>query len=338
LSLVDQNVVANLNSVILKPTGLCNAACTFCYATDFVKKAKSTDYFSDEYKKYIERNNVKNIILTGGEVTLLRNFLTEICEYCTTKNISISLVSNMIDIIKDFSYWEGFFKKYDKLHLTASYQIDLARRNKNNQNISQSEFLSFVKWYRTEIKKRLLVISVVNDDNENSALDNVLLAKEHDYVVSLERQIKIGRASSEYLYPKYYRLLSKIIDLGLWEYEKHTASLVEKGLYHQKYCNFFCKVPVPVIYTNNNNELVETCCDQISTTSYSLEDYMKTSALQKECLLCKYYNMCQGCHITRKSLQQCIENKKITLDDYCEDVKSSLKDLENKLLNIRGNI
>jgi hypothetical protein len=162
------------------------------------------------------------------------------------------------------------------------------------------------------------------------------MAKQYNYTLSIERQIGIGRADSEYLPLDYFKLLSKIIDLDLWENEKHLALFVQCGLYDLHYCNFYCKKLVPVIYINKNDKLVETGCDHLSTTIYDYRDYVKTPKLSKECAFCKYCNLCQACHITRKNIINLINTNKIDISSYCTEMKKVFEEFENKINSLRG--
>jgi len=335
-NLIEQDIVTNQKSVILKPTGLCNANCKFCYASNFSENCKSIENFDTKFKSYIENKQIRNVILTGGEITLVPKFLEEICNYADKNNISISLVSNMIEILKNVEHWQDFFKKHEKLHLTASYQTDNQRSNFTGEKISEIDFINFAKWYRKELNKRLLVISVVNDENENKILENIYLAKECKYVSSIERQIGIGRAKYEYSPLKYFKLLNKIIDMGMWQYEKHLRLLVQSGMFGVHYCNFYCKQMVPVIYIDKNENLVETFCDHLSTTKFSYKDFVIEKDIKKECAFCKYRNLCQACHITRKNINSQIANGQIDISIYCKELKDELKKLENNILQIRG--
>ena len=335
-NLIEQDIAANQKSVILKPTGLCNAACKFCYASEFSNNCKSVENFDAKFKNYIEDRSIQNVILTGGEITLVPRFLEEICNYADQNNISISLVSNMIEILRHLSYWQDFFKRHEKLHLTASYQTDNQRSNFIGEKISETDFTNFATWYRKELNKRLLVISVVNDENENKILENLQLAKEYKYVVSIERQIGRGRAKYEYSPLKYFKLLNKILDMNMWQYEKHLRLLIQSGMFGVHYCNFYCKQMVPVIYIDKNNNLVETFCDHLSTTKFSYKDFVNEESLKKECPFCKFRNLCQACHITRKNINLQIHNGQIDISIYCEELKNELRKLEDNILRIRG--
>lgn len=332
----EQDIVAGEQSVILKPTGLCNANCKFCYAINFINKAKSVDYLDEKFIKYIEDNSIKNIILTGGEITLVPTFLNELCEYAKKKDITVSLVSNLIEIVNNRNYWKNFFIKYPKLFLTGSYQTDTERCDKVGKKLNQEDFLNFVEWYNKRLKKHLLIIAVLNDNNENSILTDLYLAKKYKYTLSIERQIGVGKADSEYLPLKYFKLLNKIIDLGLWKYEKHLRLFVQCGLFDLHYCNFYCKKMVPVIYLNKRNELIVTGCDHLSTTNNDITLYTKTTPLKKECIFCKYYNLCQGCHITRKNIKDYEKNNFLNTSIYCEEIKKVFEEFEKKIINIRG--
>lgn len=333
----EQDIVASNNSVILKPTGLCNAKCKFCYAVNFSKNAQSVDRLEEQFVSYVEKNNISNIILTGGEVTLVPNFLKELCEYADKNDITVSLVSNLIEIINK-EEWKCFLSEHPKLFLTGSYQLDDLRRDNKGEKISIDSFIDFVHWYIQALNKKMLVISVLNYDNEENIIENVKLAKEIGYISSIERQIKVGRAEKEYLPLDYFKILNKIIDLNLWEYEKHLSLFVQCGLFKLFYCNFYCKRMVPVIYLNRENKLVETYCDQLSTTKYDYRDYLKVPLLKKECAFCKLYDLCQGCHLTRKNMKDGIDNGDIDLEKYCKNFKKTILELETKIKTIRGEL
>lgn len=336
-NLTEQDIVSNEKSVIIKPTGLCNAACKFCYAVDFAKNAMSVDYFDEKFILYIEENDIKSIILTGGEITLVKNFLKEACIYAEKHDMSVSLVSNLIDIINNRAYWEKFFIEHPYLFLTASYQVDTQRQDITGNMIPLDKYLDFVNWYSKTLNKRLLTISVLNTENEDTILENLKLAKKYGYICSIERQIGIGRASDKEYFPlSYYKVLNKIFEENLWKYEKHTRLFVEAGMYDVKYCNLYCKRMVPVIYINKNNELVETFCDHLATTKFDYRDYIKTKPLTKQCYFCKYYNLCQGCHITRYNLKNIYNETEENISIYCTELKKELQKLETNVMEIRG--
>lgn len=105
------------------PSYLCNSRCSFCYLSD---EQLSSDEKTDlgRFIEVIDTLNVDGVELYGGEVTLLpEGYVREIIHICKEKEISLSVVTNLIKVP------EWLTDQTLDFELTVSYDHTVRRNN-----------------------------------------------------------------------------------------------------------------------------------------------------------------------------------------------------------------
>ena len=88
-----------MNTLVIFFTYQCNYKCPYCILnTDKINIPDNCFVWSNESKskcfQHISDNNIKNIIIMGGEPLLYPNEVIDIVEFCNINNIKLSITSN----------------------------------------------------------------------------------------------------------------------------------------------------------------------------------------------------------------------------------------------------
>ncbi|MEG1313617.1 MAG: radical SAM protein, partial [Bacilli bacterium] len=98
-----------IESLLLEITNRCNKKCSFCYS-NFESNGCDVDWATLENElRYMKENQIDEVVLSGGEPLLCRNFEEVLCTlYNHKKNITIlsngiALSNHNINLISEYN-------------------------------------------------------------------------------------------------------------------------------------------------------------------------------------------------------------------------------------------
>lgn len=286
--------------LIIKPTNKCNFACSFCSSPD-ISDAK---FNIQILKKYILQNDVSQIIVNGGDPLMMDpSFYIQLISFLDQNNLEdiyISITSNFWDFYIQPNKWIDVFKN-KRIGLITSFQYGKGRYLANGQLFTQQLFLKVQDKYYNYFDRYLDFISVVTKQNQQFALDNVLLAKKLNVECKLNGAFQSGRQQEMYPLDKLHKMYLEILkqDLSKWQY--NTKNLI--NFFHNKptqcpLSNRKCIETIRCMQANMNISMCPSLDDDFIFDSTIFKYY------QSKCHMCEYFMICNGCMKRIRDLQQ----------------------------------
>lgn len=319
--------------LIIKTTGRCNFACEFCSAGDMHVKHPVDGKVPQKIKDLILNMKPTAIIITGGEPLLVEpEYYYELHELAP--ECFISPTTNM----------KAFYLNPEKFapllnekwfNITTSFQYGYKRKWDKNTVYTEEMFLKVLDCYSAYVpnKKLPTFISVIDESNEDTAIDNVLLAKRLGTVCKLNRAIGVGFQDSAYQRYKMMKIYMDIIDMGLEDYEWNCASRKQSKCPYN--VNHACDSTIRCVSIDPDGNLHASTCDEqlsmgieipqdklIMNTKVPIYNHIDyKDFVTPNCAICELFNLCNGCNINRREAK---------LDpNYCEEMKK----LESRIIN-----
>ena len=333
--------------LIIKPTERCNFKCTFCSSTDITddkEKILDLDYIFKFLKRY---PNTSTIIVNGGDPLMMKpEYYWKIIEHLDKFNLptSISLTTNLWPFYKNPDKWKELFN-HRRVGITTSFQYGGGRLKGDLSEFTEEDFWKCSNAMLEHVGYRPDFISVITEENEDRAIDNVLLAKRMgvecklNYAFSSGTPIKfkniiMGQKGKPYMLAKIYKIYVKIAKMNLTNWEFNTKQMIKRL-----------------------NNIHTTCpqtrdCDQGIRTLQPSGDYYSCGAfgddreysinfeeemggkflpplnkpelynLKQSCFTCPMYKICNGCKKTITDLK-----RYDLVEEHCKMMKDNAKDI-----------
>lgn len=326
--------------LIIKPTEACNFKCTFCSSTDIAEdKAARLDL--DYIWKFLERYpNTNTIIVNGGDPLMVPpDYYWEIINWLDARNYntSISFTSNLWAFYKNPEKWTALLK-HPRLGVTTSFNYGETRRVTKEQNYTEELFWEVSNMFLKHIGYRPDFISVITEENEATAIDNVLLAQKMNVECKLNYAMASGIQSRPYQLSKIYETYIEIYELGLWKWEFNTKQMMNRLNGVGTCCPQNRKCDSGIRALNPMGDYYSCGAmgdDRIYPISFQKEmsgefitplaNRIELLAMKDECLTCPMFDICNGCKKT-------IRDQKIhkMVEDHC----SLMKKLAPRIIEI----
>lgn len=277
--------------LIIKPTSKCNFNCNFCSAK--LLNIKHSTNVPSVLKDYIKELNPSDLIITGGEPLMIPKEYYE--ELLSLGDWNISLTSNLGIFYKNPDYWTPLLKN-DRIGVITSFQYGNDRID-GNDVYTEEQFIKVINLFEEKIGYKPNFITVISEENEDKALDHILLAKRLGIKCKLNGILPMGLSKSYYPRYKMMNLYIKIIEMGLEDYEINCSER------HLGKCNFntnlSCKDNIRACYVDFNNQLHKCFCEDLLAEGF--EGEYDNSYINDKCLTCELCRLCNGCMKTRLS-------------------------------------
>ena len=304
--------------------------CQFCSASNLDTHDMSKDDVCRVIDSLNEKFAVKSISLEGGEPTSIGiKAFTEIVEEVSKRYPdigSIGMTTNLWNFYKRPEVWTEIFR-HPLLDICTSFQYGNKRRFSETKILDEQTFRRMYDLFKTQVGKPLPFISVIDEDNEDSVLKTVLLAKELNTSCKINPTLPQGRSTVYYPIHKMIEKWADIICSGLGQYEDNCRYLIDavKGNTTSLSCPF--NHNCTTLYACDNLGRLTTCSiyrDYHSTVKFYDKKIMNPkkdpfmSVLKPECYTCDKFDICNGCrvHIGATKTYSDVET-------HCESVKQS---------------
>jgi radical SAM protein with 4Fe4S-binding SPASM domain len=299
--------------LIIKPTEACNFKCSFCSSTDITEdKAARLDL--NLIWQFLERfPNTNTIIVNGGDPLMVPpDYYWEIIKWLDDHKYktSISFTTNLWAFYKNPDKWAELLR-HERLGVTTSFNYGETRRITKDQNYTDDIFWKVSDTCLEYIGYRPDFISVITEENEDSAIDNVRLAKEMGVECKLNYGMASGIQSSPYQLSKIYKTYVEIYELGLWPWEFNTKQMMNRLNGNSTCCpqNRSCDSGIRALNPMGD---YYSCGAMGDDRMYPIkfEKEMKGEfitplanrpellSMKEECLTCPMFEICNGCKKT----------------------------------------
>jgi organic radical activating enzyme len=300
--------------LIIKPTSSCNFNCSFCAASDLTIK-HSPNHVPDKIKETILALKPDTIIVTGGEpLCCSPEYYNELLQIY---DCNISLTTNLKDFYLHPDKWSELFKN-PCVHVCTSFNYGNTRCWSENDIYTEEKFKTVMNLFKDKIGYMPLFLAVIDNDNEDTYLKHVHLAKELGTTCRLNNALKIGRQGKHYPRYKIFQKWLDIIEMDLEEYEMNCSE--RKSGRCPINTNLMCSSCIRSIYLDVNDNIRSSDCEDKLNKGIENEPINK-SPITDNCVCCELYRICNGCDINREEAKVCPE--------YCFEM---LK-LKDKIIN-----
>lgn len=310
--------------LVIKPTNSCNFRCSFCSSCDIpaaiLPAAKVIDFVKSS------KEPVTTIIVNGGDPLMMDpQFYWDIITFLDSIEASttISFTTNLWGWYQDPAKWHDLFSN-ERIGIGTSFQYGPGRYLADGTPFDETLFLQVQNKFKAEFGTYVDFISVITDENESFAIKNVELAKQLNVQCKLNPAVCSGRQSSMYSRVKIYSIYLALFKAGLSTWEYNCLNLKNYFTGKSTTCPLGTKLCLNTIRCLGPDATLATCPNLDDNKIYDSSKYI---FYKNECLLCEYFNLCNGCY------KQVYDLK--TKDDgsSCSDLKAIYSELAKIILN-----
>jgi len=317
--------------LIIKPTELCNFKCTFCSSTNLVEN-KASRLSLERIFTFLERFPETNtIIVNGGDPLMLPpDYYWKVIEHLDSKDLpaNLSFTTNLWDFYKRPDKWTELLK-HRRMGVATSFNYGGTRLIAEGRPLTEEIFWEISDLFKERVGYRPDFISVITEENEDLAIDNVRLAKKMGVECKLNYAMASGRESRPYQLSKIYKIYLEIVEQGLEGHEYNTKQMLRRLRGGATSCpqNRDCDATIRCLQPEGDYYSCGAFGDD-KEYSIDFEKEMKgelqrplnndsdISMLKIECLSCPMFSICNGCKKTVRDMKEAQ-----MVEDHCRLMK-----------------
>lgn len=330
--------------LIIKPTELCNFSCTFCSSTHIAahkKERLSHDHIFDFLTRFPQ---TRTIIVNGGDPLMVEpDYYWKIIDFLEEKNMPtvLSFTTNLWAFYKNPDKWKPLFLEKNRVYVGTSFNYGTTRRVTPSVIFTEELFWKCSDAMLDHIGYRPGFISVITEENEATALDNVRLAKRMGVECKLNYAMASGAQGKPYLLGKVYRLYLDVFKEGLAEWEFNTKQMTTRlhgigtacPLLRDCDSTIRCLQPGGTYYScgafgddhfEDKGKYQIDFKKEVKEGQFftPLKEHQEMQRMKDECLTCPMFAICNGCHKTIK------DYKKLGLvEEHCKIMKGNADEI-----------
>lgn len=328
--------------LILKPTEACNFKCTFCSSTS-IATSKRSILDLEKVFEFLERfPNTSTIIVNGGDPLMIpAEYYFRIIEHLDAHDLraNLSFTTNLWSFYLRPAQWSPLFR-HPRVGVATSFNYGETRRITKDRVFTEEIFRKVSNKFNDEIGYRPDFISVITDENEDTAIDNVRLAKDMGVECKLNYAMASGIQGKPYVLSKIYKLYLEVYRLGLMPWEFNTKQMVKRISDNATVCpqnrdcdsGIRCLQPDGDYYScgafgDDKEYAIDFNREMLSSqTLQPLKEASELTSLKSECFTCPMFDICNGCRKTVRDLKQ-----HALVEEHC----SLMKTLAPQILDLR---
>lgn len=308
--------------LIIKPTGKCNFACSFCSAKN-LKEIKHFTSVTTELKTLLAELHPHTLIFTGGDPLLCPpSFYNELLNLGTW---NLSFTTNLKDYFNNPEKWIDLFLN-PRVSVGTSFQYGDGRRWDKDTIYNEQMFRTVFEKFKSDIGYSLRFISVIGNNNEKFALKHIELAKELGTKCKLNQVMPLGNSTEFYPLHKMAEIWLQIYEKGLSQWLDHDMALHKGG------CGLnvrrLCKSTIRAVqFLEDGTYQLSQCEDDLSKIPIEVLSDAKCPVVSQEqialnqcicsdCVCCELFNFCNGCKQQREL------NKRVP--EHCSEMKKKI--------------
>lgn len=277
--------------------------------------------------------NTTTIIVNGGDPLMVKpDYYWKIIDYLDEHNMdtTISFTTNLWAFYKKPEMWEELFK-HPRMGVGTSFNYGDTRRVTKDQVYTDIMFWEVSNLFLERIGYRPDFISVITEENEDTALDNVRLAKKMGVECKLNYAMASGDQSKPYMLAKIYKIYLDVYKAGLAEWEFNTKQMLKRLKDDSTLCpqtrtcdsNIRAFNPGGDYYScgafGDDQEYPVNFYKEMNQAEIErpLHNSIELHSLKDECYSCPMFRICNGCYKTVKDLK-----RHEMVEDHCSLMKT----------------
>lgn len=306
--------------LILKPTSVCNFACSFCSANKL--KLKHLVEVPDSLKQLLSNLKPQDIIITGGEPLMCpRRFYEELL---SLGDWTLSFTTNLKAFYENPEEWLPLLKD-KRVGVCTSFQYGEGRRWSKDECYSENKFIEVELLFKKLVGYVPNFIAVISNENEQYAMKHLELARKLGTKCKLNGVLPLGLSNDFFPRWKLLKIWLDALDQGYSDVLDIDVAAYHGGCGFNT--NLMCPSTIGACAIDVDGNLQYATCEEdlnaqvdiIQPPDHQLEPHRiklhPNSLISKKCLLCKLCWLCNGCKYARNvasyDKQHCEEMKKL---------------------------
>lgn len=319
--------------LIVKPTELCNFACTFCSSPNITDEDNKTVEVDRIYRFLDRFPETSTIIINGGDPLMVDpKYYFQVLDYLEKKGMDkcrISFTSNLWDFWKKPDKWTPLFK-HPMVGVNTSFNYGDSRRITNSRVFLEEDFIKISDLMLERVGYRPDFISVIDYETAPKAIDNVRLAKKLGVECKLNWTFSSGRAGNVFPIGLMYKIYAEIYKEGLGEWEYNVKQILgkENGMHATCPISRNCQSGIRNIqpdgyntcgsFGDDHEHMIDFEAEMAGEKIDPFKGLPQYIALKEECLTCPSYNYCNGC---KKMMRDLKKHDKV--EESCKAMKEA---------------
>ena len=324
--------------LIVKPTELCNFKCTFCSSSKITENDNTAQLDLLKIFRFLDRYpDTQTIIVNGGDPLMMDpKYYMSIIEFLDKNNYpaSISLTTNLWPFYKKPEKWLEVFQN-PRVGIATSFQYGGGRLKGDFTEFTEEDFWKCSDAVLKYCGYRPGFIAVIVEENEDTVIKTVELAKKMDVVCKVNYAMASGEQSAPYVKGKMYKHYVDIWKAGLADWEHNTQTMMKKLKGHDTVCpvNRDCDAGIRTLqpegdyyscgaFGDDMDKAIDFEREMAGEFFTPLREDLHLNNLKQSCFTCPMFQICNGCRKTVKDLKE--HN---LVEEHCLHMKSIAEDI-----------
>tara|TARA_B100000768_G_scaffold39913_1_gene38771 strand:- start:50934 stop:51968 length:1035 start_codon:yes stop_codon:yes gene_type:complete len=324
--------------LIVKPTELCNFKCSFCSSSKITFEDNTATLDLNKIFKFLKRfPETQTIIVNGGDPLMMRpNYYWKIIEYLDKHDLpaSISLTTNLYPFLMKPMKWKELFN-HPRVGVATSFQYGGGRLKGDYSEFTEEDFWKCSDAMLEHVGYRPSFIAVIVEENEDTHIKTVELAKKMDVVCKVNYAMASGSQSAPYQLSKIYEKYVEIWKAGLSDWEHNTQQMMVRLRGESTVCpqTRTCDSGIRTLqpegdyyscgaFGDDLDKAIDFDYEMSGGFSTPLATDLNLMSLKNACYTCPMFEICNGCKKTVKDLKQ--HNM---VEDHCKHMKTLAADI-----------
>jgi len=324
--------------LIVKPTELCNFKCSFCSSSKITFEDNTATLDLNKIFKFLKRfPDTQTIIVNGGDPLMMKpNYYWKIIEFLDKHDLpaTISLTTNLYPFLMKPMKWKELFN-HPRIGVATSFQYGGGRLKGDYSEFTEEDFWKCSDAMLEHVGYRPSFIAVIVEENEDTHIKTVELAKKMDVVCKVNYAMASGSQSAPYQLSKIYERYIQIWKAGLSDWEHNTQQMMVRLRGESTICpqTRTCDSGIRTLqpegdyyscgaFGDDLDKAIDFDYEMSGGFSTPLAIDLSLMSLKNACYTCPIFEICNGCKKTIKDLKQ--HNM---VEDHCKHMKTLALDI-----------
>ena len=324
--------------LIIKPTEACNFKCTFCSSSKITDVDSTAQLDLFKIFRFLDRYpNTNTIIVNGGDPLMMDpKYYMSLIEFLDKNDYpaTVALTTNLWPFMVKPKKWLPVFQN-PRVGIATSFQYGEGRLKGDLSVFTEEDFWKCSNSVLEYCGYRPDFIAVITEENEDTVIATVELAKRMGVVAKVNYAMASGEQDAPYMLSKVYEKYIEIWKAGLAPWEFNTSQMIKRLKKEHTICpqNRSCDSSIRTIqpegdyyscgaFGDDMDKAIDFEREMAGEQFTPLADDFELNSLKQACYSCPMFDICNGCKKTIKDLKQ--HNM---VEDHCEHMKTLASDI-----------